>query len=130
MSARWGSAGDPSLRRSASFSEEAQLRLPLYREVSARTGLLIPNTGATERLRRFLQSTLPLGAQDQIAEEIRARRARISDEIEGRVVLSVDTALAAVKRLGFESRSRFFSSLTRPFRFSLAITPGALGDLP
>jgi hypothetical protein len=98
--------------------------------VSARTGLLIPNTGTTERLRRFLQCTLPLGSQDQIAEEIRARRARISDEIEGRVVLSLDTVHAAVKRLPLEGKLRFFASLMSPFRLAPHLLPGVLAEIP
>jgi len=119
-----------SIRKLAGFSEEAQLRLPLYREVSARTGLLIPNTAGSERLRRFLQSTLPLGSQEQIAEEIRARRARISDELEGRVVLSLDTVRSALYRLPLEAQLRFFASLMSPFRLHPTIGPGAVPEIP
>lgn len=130
MSSTCAAPAISSLRKLAGFSEGSQLRLPLYREVSARTGLLIPNTAATERLRRFLQSTLPLGAQDQIAEEIRARRARISDELEGRVVLSLDTVLAALRRLPLEAKLRFFASFLRPFRIAPHLLPGALPEVP
>jgi hypothetical protein len=122
-------ASGSSIRTSPVLSEE-QLRLPLFREVGARTGLLIPNSTTTERLRRFLQSTMPLGTETAIADELRARRARIADELEGRVVLSVDATLGAAARIGPMHRLRFFAAMLTPFGMCPVFRPTAIEALP
>jgi hypothetical protein len=115
--------------RNPSVDSDHQLRLPLYREVSGRTGLLIPNSARTERLRRFLQSSLPNGIATDIADELQARRCRISDEIEGRVVLSFDVTQGCVRRLALEDRLRFYEFETRPLGLVPALMPGALAEI-
>ena len=111
-------------------SSEEQLRLPLFREVSARTGCLIPNSPMTERLRYLLQFYAPSGAPLEIADELGARRRRVFDEIEGKVLLSSDVELSTLKRLEFEPRFRFFGALLTPFGFYPAVQPGALARIP
>ncbi len=100
--------------------------MPLVREISGRTGLLLPNSSPTDEYRRQIQTGLPFGASIEIADELGARRSRVSDEIEGKVLLSVDVLLAALKRLSFERRLRFFFSFLAPFRIAPCLMPGAV----
>ena len=118
-----------SIRTDAPVPED-QLRLPLFREVNGRSGLIITNSSRTERLRRFLQVSLVPGAATEIATGLGARRARIADELEGRVVLSVDTMLGAVSRIGLVQRLRFFASLLAPFGMCPIFRPGAIESIP
>ena len=62
-----------SIRKSPDFPQEAQLRLPLFRETDARSGLLIPNTAATERLRGRLQGAVTLASIRRLPLEPRLR---------------------------------------------------------
>ncbi len=94
---------------------EGQLRLPLYREISPRSGLLSRNTEAADRIRLFLQGHLPVGSVGRIAGQISSPKSRVYDELEGRVVLSIDVALAALTYLRHDHCLRLFAAVSRPF---------------
>ncbi len=118
----------PDAIRKVAQESDAQLRLPLFREVSPRSGLLARNTVLGDRVRRFLQRHLPTGAPGWIAGEIGAHKARIYAELEGRVCMSFDFVWSSICLLTPDVRYRVFAALLRPFGYAL-VYMGEVRDL-
>jgi hypothetical protein len=111
----------------ASVSRAPALQLSLFRETSATSGQIVPNSNSTEEARRFLVGRVPNGTARLVAEELNAKPSRLNRELEGHALFSVDGFVGFARSLTFEDRLRLFAHLLAPFDFHPV--PSSVRDL-
>lgn len=89
-----------------SHGKPRQLRLPLMVRTTGRAGDALRNVAVVEELRVFLVCRSHAPAKD-VAKAIGARPTRVFNEDEGRVVLSLNTAVARFADLSEDDREEF-----------------------